>query len=179
MRDISVTEISTLEDQTQQRLFWRKLHGMKSDSFHLQMCLAYILKLWDPIFRKEKTTTVWKQALLWTFEAESKRDPNLNLNSLQVNFTFVAHKKMLLKMVAVDGCLRGVSWMYFWGSLTWCTSRFLKPKDGYSFFNAFMNRDLNQQISHETVMDSVSLRREREAQTNGGSETKLYIYLCH
>lgn len=81
-------------------------------------------------------------------------------------------------MVAVDGCLRGVSWMYFWGSLIWCTSRSLKPKDGYSFFNAFMNRDLNQQISHETVMDSVSLRREREAQNNGASETKLYIYIC-
>lgn len=177
MRDISVTEISTLEDQTQQWLFWRKLHGMKFDSFHLQMCFAYILKLRDPIFRKEKTTTVWKQALLWTFEAESKRDPNWNLNSLQVNFTFVAYKNVA-KLVAVDGCLRGVSWMYFWGSPIWCTSRSLKPKDGYSFFNAFVNRDLNQQISHEAAMDSVSLRREWEAQTNGGSETKLHVYLC-
>ena len=56
------------------------------------------------------------------------------------------------------------------GLLIWCTSRYLKPKDRYSFFNAFVNRDLHQQISHQTVMDSVSLRREREAQNNKGQE---------
>lgn len=61
--------------------------------------------------------------------------------------------------------------------LIWCTSRALKPKDGYSFFNAFVNRELNQQISHQAAMDSVSLRREQEAQTNGGQKQSC-IYIC-
>lgn len=68
----------------------------------LQMCLAYSQALRPDI--------------------QERKDPNCLKTSPALNFwsrkwTWSKLKlKFSAKMVAVDGCLRGLSWMYFWGS---------------------------------------------------------------